>query len=83
MRSVKNVQPLPDYKLLVEFDNGEKRISDITRLLEKPVFSFLKDPRHFDSVYIDCGAVTWKDPDGNEVDICPDKIYMDSLPINE
>lgn len=80
MRSVTKVSPLPGHRLSVEFDNGEKRISDVSYLLEKPVFSFLKDPRCFASVYIECGAVTWKDLDGNEVDICPDKLYTEGLP---
>lgn len=80
MKTVVSVQPLRDYKLLLEFDNGEKRIGDITPLLVKPVFAFLKDSTFFNSVYIEYGAVTWKDSNGNEVDICPDKLYMDSIP---
>ncbi len=81
MRSVIKVQPLADHKLILEFDNGERRISDVSHLLAKPVFSFLDDPRYFNSVYLEYGAVTWKDPDGNEVDICPNKLYADSLPV--
>lgn len=80
MKTVIKVEPLEDYKILIEFDNGEKRISDITPLLSKPVFAFLKDISYFNSVYIEYGAVTWKDCNGNEVDICPDKLYMDSVP---
>lgn len=80
MKTVVSVQPLRDYKLLLEFDNGEKRIGDIAPLLVKPVFAFLKDSTFFNSVYIEYGAVTWKDSNGNEVDICPDKLYMDSIP---
>lgn len=80
MKTIISVQPLSDYKLLLEFDNGEKRICDITPLLTKPVFAFLKDTAYFNSVYLEYGAVTWKDYNGNEIDICPDKLYMDSLP---
>ena len=81
MKTVTKVQPLEDYRLLVEFEDGQKRISDISHLLEKPVFSFLKNRAYFSAVYVAYGAVTWKDADGNEVDICPDKLYMDSVPI--
>lgn len=81
MKTVISVKPLKNYQLLLEFDNGEKRIGDITPLLAKPVFSFLKDTAYFNSVYLEYGAVTWKDHNGNEIDICPDKLYMDSLPI--
>lgn len=80
MKTVIGVQPLDNYKLLLEFDNGEKRIGDVSPLLVKPVFAFLKDNAFFNSVYIEYGAVTWRDSNGNEVDICPDKLYMDSVP---
>ncbi len=82
MRSVKKVTPMEEYRLMVEFDNGEVRIGDIKPLIEKPVFSFLKNTSLFNSVYIEYGAVTWKDDNGNEVDICSDKLYMDSTLIS-
>ena len=78
MKEIISVKPLENYQLLLEFDNGEKRKADISHLLEKPVFSFLKNINLFKAVYIEYGAVTWKNPDGNEVDICPDKLYMNS-----
>lgn len=80
MKTVISVQPLENYKLLLVFDNGENRIGDIKPLLTKPVFAFLEDTTYFNSVYLEYGAVTWKDYNGNEIDICPDKLYMDSLP---
>ena len=39
----------------------------------------LKDISVFNKAYIEYGAVTWKDQGGNEIDICPDKMYMDSV----
>lgn len=81
MKSVISVKPLENHKLLLEFDNGEKRIGDITPLLSKAVFAFLKDDALFNKVYIEYGAVTWKDSNGMEVDICPDKLYIDSVPV--
>ncbi|MCD7959526.1 MAG: DUF2442 domain-containing protein [Ruminococcus sp.] len=81
MKTVTKVQPLDGYRLLVEFENGQQRISDLSHLLEKPVFSFLKNRTYFSAVYVAYGTITWKDADGNEVDICPDKLYMDSVPI--
>lgn len=69
MKTVISVQPLENYKLLLVFDNGEKRIGDIKPLLTKPVFAFLEDTTYFNSVYLEYGAVTWKDYNGNEIDI--------------
>lgn len=83
MRKVVNVQPLEDYRILAEFDTGEKRIADIKPLLKKPVFSFLSDRTLFDRVFLQFGAVTWKDLSGDEVDICSDKLFSDSIPIAE
>ena len=78
MKSVKKVTPLENYKLLLTFDNGEIRNADIKPLLDKTVFTPLKDTAIFKSVYIQYGAVTWKDGNGNEIDICPDNMYINS-----
>ena len=78
MHKVINVTVLDNYRLLVEFNGGENRVYDVLPLLSKPVFSFLSDVKVFRSAYIEYGAVTWRDKDGNEIDICPDKMYMDS-----
>ncbi|MCM1543799.1 MAG: DUF2442 domain-containing protein [Ruminococcus sp.] len=79
MREVVNVTPLENYCILAEFSNGEKRVCDIKPLLSKPVFSPLIDKALFNKAYIEYGAVTWKDNNGNEIDICSDKLYMDSF----
>lgn len=79
MHKVLNVAPLENYCILAEFENGEKRVYDIKPLLERAVFSPLKNIELFNSVYIEYGAVTWKDYNGNEIDICSDKLYMDSM----
>ena len=81
MHKVINVIPLQEYKLLAEFENEQKRIYDVKPLLEKAVFAPLKSINLFNRVYIEYGAVTWKDYNGNEVDICSDKLYMDSKPL--
>lgn len=80
MRKVINVNALDNYMLSVEFDNGEKRIKDISPLLGKPVFAPLKDINLFKNAFILYGAVTWKDSQGNEIDICPDSLYSSSVP---
>ncbi|VUZ25685.1 Uncharacterised protein [Acetobacterium wieringae] len=36
--AVINVEPLNDYKLLLTFDNGEKRIFDVSPYLDKGIF---------------------------------------------
>ncbi len=84
MHKVVNVTPLDNYFILAEFENGEKRTRDIKPLLARGgIFEQLKNLDIFNKVYVEFGAVTWKDYNGNEIDICPDKLYMDSTPYNE
>lgn len=83
MHEVVKVTPIDNYFIVAEFENGEKRMADIKPLFSKAVFAPLKSLELFKKVYIEYGAVTWKDFAGNEIDICPDKLYMDSVPYNK
>lgn len=74
MNRIKEVKPLEDYKLLIEFKSGEKRIKDMKPYLEKGVFSKLKDKEFFHSVKIAYGTVCW----GDNIDLCADSIYETS-----
>jgi len=78
IHAVKKVTPLEDYRLLLEFRNGEKRIFDVKPLLEKPNLQCLKDPAFFNKIHVIYGsAVAWS-PD---LDMCPDALYEASIPI--
>lgn len=79
-----------DYTLLLHYDGEPVRMYNVRPLI-KPgtVFGILDDPEKFRKVYIDDeGAVAW-DIDStldsrihwnNKIDICPDSLYMDSIP---
>jgi hypothetical protein len=58
-----SARALDDRSLLVEFDNQEKRIYDITPLLATNAFSPLSDPALFKAVQVDAGgyAVVWNE----------------------
>ncbi|MDA8410765.1 MAG: DUF2442 domain-containing protein [Treponema sp.] len=70
------VQPLPDFQLLLEFENSEKRTFDMKPLLQTKPFNRLKDPLMFSRAKIDYGTVVWP---GN-IDIAPETLYEDSIP---
>ena len=72
---VKQVTPNPDYTITLLFDNGEKRIFDMKRYLNRGIFKELKDKEIFNSVKPFLGSVCWK----NGQDLCPDTLYMDSI----
>jgi len=76
---VKQVKPLSDYQLQLLFTNGERRVFDAKPYLNKGIFKELKDIAAFNAVRVDLGSVAWK----NGQDLCPDTLYMDSIPVNQ
>ncbi|MDR1361070.1 MAG: DUF2442 domain-containing protein [Rickettsiales bacterium] len=72
-----SVFPLPDYKLLVEFDTKEKKSFDMTGYIKNGVFRQLADVEKFNQVRISLGTVAW----GDMLDIAPEKIYSDGIPV--
>ena len=76
---VKEVKALQGYKLLLTFSNGEKRIYNMDGTLEKGIFKELKDINLFNTVKAIHGTVQWM----HEQDICPDTLYLDSVPAEE
>ena len=82
------VSPNDDFTLTISFDNGEKRIYDVSPFLRKgTVFEPFADIENFRRVYVDNqDSIAWDiDPSidsekiwGNKVDICPDACYVDS-----
>ena len=72
---IKNVFPLPDYKLSVQFAQGVTRIYDVAPLFEiLPAFAALKnDPNQFSGVSVDVGGygVVWND----DLDLSCDELW--------
>lgn len=67
-----------NYTLHLEFENGERRIFDMTPYMEKKPFLRLKGPL-FTKAFIDYGTVCW--PGG--IDIAPETLYDRSVPVEE
>lgn len=76
---VTKVEPLPDYRIRVELENGRKGIFDLTPYLELGVFRELKDPAYFNQVFVLFGAVTWP----NEQDIAPETLLAELVEVHE
>jgi len=71
---VRSVRPLKDYRLRLEFTNGEVGVFDCAPLLDFGVFRELRDPAYFRQARVFLGTVAWP----HEQDICPDTLYLDS-----
>jgi hypothetical protein len=54
----------------------EVRAYDVKPFFEYPLFSKLKNPEAFRSVYLDYGVPTWLD---GEIDISPETLFSDSV----
>jgi len=77
--TVLEVTPMADYKLMLTFENGEKKIFDVTPYIDGPWFGKLRDVVFFNSVYIAGKSVKWADGQ----DISPHELYGSSKPIKE
>ena len=74
MKKIINVEVLPDYKLLLTFDDNIKKIKDMKPYLEKGVFKKLKDEKFFKNVKLTYGTISWDE----EIDMCADSLYETS-----
>lgn len=74
---VKQVEPTDNFELLLTFNNEEKKKFDAKTLFEYPMYAPLKNIGFFKLVKADNMCVYWND----DIDICPDMLYMQSVPI--
>lgn len=74
-----NVKPMLNYMLQLEFENGEKRIFDMSPYMEKRPFIRLKQSKQFMLAKVDFGTVVWP---GN-IDIAPETLYHKSIPLKD
>ena len=75
----KEVKTLPDFKLLLVFENGERRLFDVSPYLDHGIFRALRDPAVFNSAHVSFDTVAWS----NGADLCPEVLYRDSTPVDK
>ncbi len=73
---VVKVEAKAGHKLYLEFENGEKRIFDMTPYIDRKPFVQLKNSPLFAQAAVDYGTVVWP---GN-IDIAPETLYDRSFP---
>jgi hypothetical protein len=73
------VQAIDNYKLLIEFDNGETRIFDATILFERKAYQQIKCQEVFKQVKTNNISIVWL----SDIDVCPDELYYNSVPIED
>ncbi len=74
-----NVTVQSDFILLLEFENGEKRVFSMMAYLDQKPWSRLKSGNVFQGAFIENGTVAWP---GN-IDIDPETLYELSVLVDE
>ena len=76
--AVKDVKAMDNYKLILTFENNEKRLFDMTPYLELGVFKTLKNENLFKTVKVSFDTIEWS----NGADIDPETLYEDSYSLS-
>jgi hypothetical protein len=76
---VVRVTAQPKHCLLLEFDNGETRLFDLTPWLDKGVFRALRDSPEFAQARVVDGSIEWP----GEIDLSYDTLYLRSVAIKQ
>jgi hypothetical protein len=71
-----SVEALPDYQLLLTYENEERRRFAMKPYLDRGVFAELKDENLFQSVRVCYDTIEWS----NGADLCPEVLYAQSRP---
>ena len=77
--AIKSVQAIPNYNLILTFQNGEKRQFDMNPYLEIGIFKELRDIAKFNTVRISFDSIEWE----NEADLDPEILYKHSKKLKE
>jgi hypothetical protein len=70
--SVTDVAAIDNYKLQLQFENGETKIFDVSPFLNKGIFTELKNEQYFKQVRISFGSIEWP----HEQDFSKDTLYL-------
>ena len=68
---VTKAEYLEDYRLLLSFNNGERRIVDLSNSLKGSVYNPLKDIGYFKNFSIKFNTIEWE----NGADFAPEYLY--------
>ena len=71
------VNPLTDYRVMLLFDTGEKKLFDVAPYISGEWFGKLKNPDVFNTVRAAGKTIEWA---GGQ-DIAPHELYENSIPV--
>ena len=71
------VKATSDYRLIITFEDGQKRHFDMEPYIDQPPWNRLQQQQFFTQAYVQHGTVAWP---GN-IDIDPETLYELSQPV--
>ena len=77
---INTVQPKDDHLLVVDFENNVRKIYDVAHLLDREMFSPLRNPAFFRAVKVDSGgyAVYWDE----NIDLSENEIWLNGKTVS-
>ncbi len=73
MPTLVSVEPLPNYRLKLAYDDGASGQVDVSQFAGQGVFDAWRDVTFFNQVRIgEFGELSW----GDDIELCPDALYM-------
>ena len=78
LRTLQAAEPMSGHRIKLVWGDGAESVVDLSAVLARGgVFAFLSDPATFDAVAVgERGrTVVWRDPEGNEIDLCADALW--------
>ena len=75
---IASVKALDDFCVELTYVNNEKKVYNMTKLLEHPAYTKLKNKLYFNLVKSAETTIEW--PDGEDVD--PNELYDNSVSVN-
>jgi len=79
MIRVVKVKAKDDFTLEIRFTDGRLKSFDMKPYLKYPAFKPLNELSKFKNISVEYGTVQW----GNELDISPDTLYLESVEIEK
>lgn len=77
--NVERVQPLPEQRIKIQYENGEVKIFDVSPYIKGSWFGKLANPDVFATVRPAGDTVMWEDGQ----DIAPHELYDNSIPAGD
>ena len=74
---VQQVKSTDQRQLELLFENGERRIFDVSQYLNRGMFRRLQNPAIFHLARVVAGSVEWP----GEIDLSYDTLYLESQPV--